>query len=167
MLVLKDIWQCHISSISHLFSYFCLEIIQVLKLWNIFWACQKALALFMCETIQYYHLLRSFQYVSVWRCNRQLNGWSIPFSRLIVFQSWGYTLFLPYYKENETQKTMSPHCLGTLCINIWITFIYREALNHALIHIHINRDTHWLKRKHGQNEKLQLFNNKYLKYIKW
>ena len=102
----------------------------------------------------------------VWRCNRQLNGWSIPFSRFIVFQSWGYTLFLPYYKENETQETMSPHCLETLYINIWIAFTYREALNHALIHIHINRDTHWLKHKHGQNEKLQLFNNKYLKYIK-
>ena len=104
--------------------------------------------------------------VCVWRCNRQLNGWSIPFSRFIVFQSWGYALFLPYYKKNETQETMSPHCLGTLYINIWITFTYREALNHALIHIHINRDTHWLKHKHGQNEKLQLFNNKYLKYIK-
>ena len=97
MLVLKDIWQCHIesiSSVSHLFSYFCLEIIQVLKLCNIFWACQEALALFMCETIQYCHLRRSVLYVCVWRCNRQLNGWSIPFSRFVVFQSWGYTLFL-------------------------------------------------------------------------
>ena len=169
MLVLKDIWQCHIesiSSVSRLFSYFCLKTIQVLKLCNIFWVCQEALALFMCETIQYCHLRRSVLYVCVWRCNRQLNGWSIPFSRFIVFQSWGYTLFLPYYKENETQETMSPHCLETLYINIWIAFTYREALNHALIHMHINRDTHWLKHKHGQNEKLQLFNNKYLKYIK-